>query len=84
MQFSQRLVYQFQLHTGVVVDIVVIGKDFFDIFFEFFYFILEFGYSVCMTTPCSVKANGKEDFGRLAGNVITKCDDIYSNSSFAS
>ena len=30
--------------------------------------------------PCSVKAKGKEDFGRLALDVITNCDEITSHS----
>ncbi len=33
-----------------------------------------------IVTPCSVKASGNADFGRLTGYVITKCDDIFSHS----
>ena len=34
-----------------------------------------------ITTPCSVKASGKADFGRLFLDVITNCDEITTHSS---
>lgn len=34
-----------------------------------------------ITTPCSVKASGKADFGRLFFDVITNCDEITTHSS---
>ncbi len=35
-----------------------------------------------IATPCSVKAKGRADLGRLEFNVITNCDDIVSHSFF--
>ena len=33
-----------------------------------------------VATPCSVKASGKDDFGRFVRDVVTNCDEICSHS----
>ncbi len=43
LQLGKGLVYQFELQPRVFVDVVLVGKHFFHVFFEFLYFPLKQG-----------------------------------------
>ena len=46
LKLGQRLVDHLQLHPGILVDVVVIGENFFHVGSEFLYLFLQFPHSV--------------------------------------